>query len=194
MRTYVRRAGDRRPTDYGFKVYVPWWIDPHWFLTGSSIEKKVMAELVRRGVYFIYRNQSNTLGGFVDPTWEADFYLPHHRIWIEIQGSYFHSLPGQIERDAFRYAAIEAAGWKPVFLWEFDIETRLHDLLDEIGVFYQVNPQKEAVARERYGTTDNLPFKVGKLDDQLKGLRASNSKRRRPVQLGVRHKDGRNPK
>jgi very-short-patch-repair endonuclease len=188
MRSYLRRPGDRRPQDVrNFRVYAPWWIDPNWYLTGSSIEKKVMAELQRRGVYFIYRNQSNSLGGFVDPTWEADFLLPHHKIWIEVQGSYFHSLPGQIEKDSLRFAAIEMAGWKPIALWEFDIETRLHDLLDEIGVFYQVDLKKEADARKKYGVTDET-FKVGKRDDQLKGLRASLAKRRKPDQLIYRRR------
>lgn len=201
-RFFIR--SERTPrSERKFKVYAPWWIDPYFNIPGSSIEKMVLAELARRGVYFIFRSQRNDLGGFVDPTWEADFLLPHHKIWIEIQGSYFHSLPGQLEKDSLRYAAIEMAGWKPHFLWEFDIRSRLIDLLDEIGVFYQVDQSREGAAFERYQASKiyeamaypGSRFSIGTdLTDQLKGLRQALAKRTKPPQLGVKRKYKRRPK
>lgn len=201
-RFFIR--SQRKPLpERSFRVYAPWWVDPYLDIPGTSIEKMVLAELVRRGVYFIFRAQRNDLGGFVDPTWEADFLLPQHKIWIEIQGSYFHSLPGQIEKDSWRYAAIEMAGWKPVFLWEFDIRTRLIDLLDQIGVFYQVSATREQEARSTYGASAVYEamlhregkFSVGRdLVDQLVGLRSALSKRAKPVQLAVRRRTRRRPK
>jgi very-short-patch-repair endonuclease len=199
---YIR--SERSPRDSRrFKVYAPWWVDPYINIPGSSIEKMVLAELSRRGVFFIFRAQKNDIGGLVDPNWEADFLLPQHKIWIEVQGSYWHSLPGQIENDSLRYAAISMAGWKPHFLWEFDIRTRLIDLLDEIGVFYFVDPVKEAAARQLYQASTvyeamNYPgsrFSIGlDLTDQLTGLRSSNSKRTKPPQLTVRRRSRRRPK
>lgn len=191
-RKYIRHER-KRDEERNFKVYSPWWVDPYWFLTGSSIEKMVMAELARRGIYFIYRNQKNDLGGFVDPTWEADFYIPQHRIWIEVQGSHWHSLPGQIEQDSLRWAAIKAAGWTPLFWWEFDIRARLQELMDAVPEFYMAKLAVEAAARKKYGTSTmgktKLRFKVGSLTDQLVGLRASLSSRARPSDdLVVRHK------
>jgi very-short-patch-repair endonuclease len=180
-RTFIRNERKRDETrDY--KVYAPWWVDPYWFILGSSIEKMVMAELARRGIYFIYRNQTNDLGGFVDPTWEADFFLPQHKIWIEVQGSYFHSLPGAIEADSLRYAAIKMAGWTPLFWWEFDIRNRLSDLMNETPELYTVTTSKEDSAREKYGTEDvpKLRFKVGSLSDQLVGLRKALAGRATP--------------
>lgn len=178
------------------KVYMPWWVDPYWWIKGTSIEKMVMAELARRGVFFIYRSQTNDLGGFVEPDWEADFLLPHHKIWIEVQGSYFHSLPGQIETDALRAAAIEMAGWTPLFLWEYDIRTRLNDILDEVGVFYQVDRAVERAARDKYGRIPQAPFQLGShdLSDQLVGLRKALANRTRPPQLKVRRQRRRRPK
>lgn len=182
-----------------FKVYSPWWVDPYWFLTGSSIEKMVMAELDRRGIYFIYRAQTNELGGFVDPSWEADFLVPHHRIWIEVQGEYWHSLPGQIETDALRAASIEAAGWRPLFWWEGDIRTRLHELMDAVPEFYIANQEAELAARQANGYTTlangiKLNFQVGSLSDQLVGLRKALSNRTQPPELRVRRKTSRRPK
>lgn len=192
-RFYLR--SERVPKEQrNFKVYSPWWVDPNWWVKGSVPEKMVMAELERRGVFFIFQSQTNDLGGFVDPTWEADFLLPQHRIWIEIQGSYFHSLPGQMEKDSLRYAAIEMAGWKPHFLWEFDIRTRLIDLLDEIGVFYTVNRAAEAAARAKYGKAYGSVIYPGKdfgvgspLElDHLAGLRKALSNRTKPPQFAFR--------
>lgn len=194
-RFFIR--SQRQPKDERkFKVYTPWFIDPYWFINGTSIEKMVMAELVRRNIYFIFRSQSNTIGGFVDPTWEADFLLPHHKIWIEVQGSYFHSLPGQIEYDSVRYAALEMAGWTPVFLWEFDIRTRIIDLFDEYPALRAARIEAERTARDRYGTSLDLPFLLGDpdLSDQLVGLRASNAKRTKPPQYITRRRKRRRPK
>lgn len=201
-RLFIRSERVRRP-ERRFKIYAPWWVDPFLDIPGSSIEKMVLAELVRRGVYFIFRSQRNDLGGFVEPDWEADFLLPQHKIWIEVQGSYFHSLSGQIEADSLRYAAIEMAGWKPVFLWEFDIRTRLIDLLDEVGVFYQVQRGAEADAFERFKASDvydamayrDSKFSIGRdLSDQLTGLRAALSKRTKQSPLAVRRATRRRPK
>jgi very-short-patch-repair endonuclease len=188
---------DRQPrASRKFKVYTnPEWNDPFWFILGaSSIEKMVMAELFRRGVYFQHRVQSNTLGGFVDPTWEADFLLPQYQIWIEVQGSYFHSLPGQIEADAYRFAAIEMAGWRPIFLWEFDIRTRLHDILDEIPELYMVNALQQQQAAALYGVTSGLSFYEGGVIDQLAGLRQALSNRTKPPQYRSRRATRRRPK
>lgn len=194
-RIYIRSERVRRD-ERRFAVRSPWWLDPFWFLVGSSIEKMVMAELVRRQIFFIYRPQRNDLGGFVDPTWEADLLLPHHKIWIEVQGGYFHSLPGAIERDSLRYAAIEQAGWKPVFLWEFDIRTRIVDLLDETPELRVARAEHEAAARATYGTSRGLPFQLGAPDlaDQLAGLRKALANRRKPPMLKVRRVRRRRPK
>lgn len=194
-----RQAGQQRK----FKVYAPWWVDPYYDIPGSEIEKMVLADLARRGVFFIFRAQTNDIGGFVQPDWEADFLLPQHKIWIEVQGSYFHSLPGQIEADSLRYASLEMEGWKPVFLWEFDIRNRLHDLLNEIGVFYQVSPAVERTAMANFAVNDvyqsvrydSQNFAVGReLTDQLRGLRKALSNRSKPPQLQVKRRVRRRPK
>lgn len=185
MRTFVRH-GRKVREERKFKVYKPWVVDPYWFMLGTSIEKMVMSELVRRGVWFEFRPQDNKLGGFVDPTWEADFAVPQYKIWIEIQGAYFHTLPGQVKADAIRYAAIEDAGWRPLFWWEWDIRERLNELMDAVPEFYFVDPS-EQVGR----TNKGLPFWSGAEIDQLKGLRSALAARAKPDQLVRRRRDGR---
>jgi hypothetical protein len=219
--TYVRRPEDRSPKEKGWdtRVPVPRWIDPFPSIQGSSIEKMVMAEFVRRGIYFEHTPQSNSLGGMVDKSWEADFLLPQYHIWVEIQGAYFHTLPGAPERDAMRFAVIEAAGWKPIAWWEDDIRTRLIEIMDKVPEFYRPNlalnnkpqwrktpglpfweggmPQtvwdpKTASYRVIQKTGDDLP---GSGVDHLAGLRKALSQRARPPQnLVVRRRTKRKPK
>jgi very-short-patch-repair endonuclease len=172
MRTFVRHERSVKD-ERRWRVIQPKFYDPYWFLNGSVPEHMVMAELARRGIFFEYRAQNNKIGGAVDPTWEADITVPQYKIWIEVQGAYFHTLPGQLRADSLRYAAIKMAGWRPLFYWEWDIHSRLKDLLDETPEFYRVDPS------ENKGKGDlGLPFKVGSNTDQLKGLRQANANRR----------------
>lgn len=220
--TYVRRPEDRKPKEYGWdqRVYVPKWIDPYPWIQGSSIEKMVMAELVRRGIYFEHTPQRNSLGGYVDPTWEPDFLLPQYHIWIEIQGAYFHTLPGAVERDSLRFAIIEAAGWKPIYWWEDDIRTRLFDIMNAVPELYR--PDVVVNRTSTWRRTPGLPFWEGGLAtnyvwnpktkqydpvkktggdlpgsglDHLAGLRRALSNRARPPQhLKVKRRTKRRPK
>lgn len=192
-RTYIRRPGERVKGDQRTRVPVPTWVDPYFWIQGSSIEKMVMAELVRRGIYFEHTPQTNPLpwsswmfsDGQNPRKWEPDFLIPQYKIWLEIQGSYFHTLPGQIETDALRFAYIESVGWKPLAWWEEDIRTRLHDLFDAVPQFYRVNATKEERAHRRR-ETPGLPFYEGGTGiDHLAGLRTALRKRGRPPQ-GIR--------
>lgn len=204
-RTYVRRPGVRRPrlTASSSHVYVPRWVDPYVWIQGSSIEKMVMAELVRRGIYFEHTPQTNSLPwqdwmfiGQNPRKWEADFLIPQYRIWIEIQGAYFHTLPGQVETDALRFAYISSIGWRPIAWWEDDIRTRLQDLFNAVPEFYQINRALEEKVQRSSRTTEGLPFYEGGTGiDHLAGLRQALRNRGRPPQLGPkRYRSQRNPK
>ena len=192
-RTFVRRAGERvRREERRQKVYVPWWKNPFWFIVGASEpELMVMAELTRRGIYFEHVPQTNPLP-WADwqlkegtRNWEPDILVPQYRIWIEVQGSYFHTLPGAVEQDALRFAYIESVGWRPIFWWEEDIRYRLQDLMNSVPEFYQVDRAFEASVMARSRRTDGLPFyEGGEGVDHLAGLRAALRNRTRPPQLG----------
>jgi hypothetical protein len=194
-RTYIRRNGERVPSDFRTRVRVPRWVDPYFFIQGSSIEKMVMAELVRRGIYFEHTPQTNNLpwaAWMIEPRkdprqWEADFLIPQYKIWIEIQGSYFHTLPGQVETDALRFAYIESVGWKPIAWWEDDIRTRLPELFDAVPEFYEINRNLEDRLQATRRRSDGLPFyEGGDGIDHLAGLRKALSNRGRPPQNYVK--------
>lgn len=162
------------------RAWKPKWHDPYPWVQGSVPEKMVMAELVRRGIWFEHTPQRNSLGGIVDPTWEPDFLFPQYKIWLEVQGAYFHSKPQAIQSDAWRFAAIESVGWRPIGWWDFDIENRLVDLMDAVPEFYRVAPVVNRNHRTNYG----LPFWEGALSiDHLAGLRKANAQRGKPRPL-----------
>lgn len=192
-RTYIRRPGVRvrqeRPRSTRF--YVPHWVDPISWIQGSSIEKMVMAEFIRRGIYFEHTPQTNPLPwldwmfiGQNPEKWEADFLLPQYKIWVEVQGAYFHTLPGQVETDALRFTYIQLAGWRPIFWWEDDIRVRLNDLMNMVPEFYNVNRAYESRVQSSYRTSFGLPFYEGGTGiDHLAGLRAALRNRGRPPQF-----------
>jgi hypothetical protein len=190
-RTYIRRQGERVKGDNRQRFYVPHWVDPYYWVQGSSIEKMVMAELIRRNIYFEHTPQTNTLPWFPwmlqekhTDKWEPDFLLPQYKIWIEIQGAYFHTLPGQVETDALRFAYIEAVGWRPIAWWEDDIRTRLIDLFQAVPEFYRIDTDLEQKYQQSHRRTPGLGsgFEGGDGVDHLKGLRTALSNRGRPPQ------------
>ena len=146
-RTYFRGPGQRVVDESpgSFRYYQPQFYDPYFFIQGSVPEKMVMKELVRRGIYFEHTPQTNDINwGYLkevassDPSkWEADFLFPQFKIWLEVQGAYFHTLPGVPEKEALRFAVIEAAGWRPLYWWDYDIEARLPELMDSVPEFYR---------------------------------------------------------
>lgn len=162
------------------RAWKPKWYDPFPWIQGSVPEKMVMAELARRGIYFEHTPPTNPLPPPVDRNWEPDFLLPQYKIWIEVQGAYFHSKPAAIQSDAWRFAAIESVGWRPLFWWDYDIETRLVDLMNEVPEFYVVNRTLNQGYRKNYG----LPFWEGNLEmDHLAGLRKALAQRAKPRPL-----------
>lgn len=193
-RSYIRRPGDRRPLPAEgrrIRYFKPQFYDPYFFVQGSVPEKMVMTELVRRGIYFEHTPQQNPINwGFLkdiatsDPTnWEADFLFPQYRIWLEVQGAYFHTLPGVPEKEALRFALIEAAGWRPIYWWDYDIEVRLPELMDAVPEFFR----PKAKDQKGFRTNRGLPFYEGGFGiDHLKGLRAANSARARTPQYQSR--------
>ncbi|MDT8434666.1 MAG: DUF559 domain-containing protein [Anaerosomatales bacterium] len=99
-------------------------------MLGTKPEKMVLAELVKRRVPFHFQYAASNIAPHLD--YRLDFYIPSTKMDLEINGEYWHTTPGAIDRDAFRYATLEMLGVKVVVLWENDILTRLFALLEEV--------------------------------------------------------------
>lgn len=81
----------------------------------TSIEKALNNALQSAAIVSI---QEYPVSGF-----SIDLALPEHKIAIEVDGSYWHSLPEAIARDARKDAALKAAGWTVLRFSETAINT-----------------------------------------------------------------------
>ena len=188
-RSYVRRDGERVRQDEQRRISVPtpYWVDPYWFINGSEPEKMVMTELVKRGYLFPACASEERSGWVRGPDVGGGLPVSQFRYWMEINGVYFHTKPGQLEADALRYAKIEAAGYKVLVWWDYDIlapnlqDARTYPAPSFIGLIQR----RISLSVVR---TLNLPFFDGGLQvDHLKGLRKALSGRARTPQYSIRY-------
>jgi G:T-mismatch repair DNA endonuclease (very short patch repair protein) len=54
--------------------------------------------------------------------YRPDFMLPDYKILIEVYGSYWHMVPGQIKSDRLKEAIYMMDGWKVCIWWDWEIE------------------------------------------------------------------------
>lgn len=127
IKTSVRADRSRR-----YKIYrLGEWLDPFPNILGTRPEKIVYSVFTQLGIPFAYQNWFNAnLPEYGFQEWfRPDFIIPSGKIIVEVQGYYWHSKPDQIESDAFKYAIYETMGYKVITWWDFDIETRIWDLI-----------------------------------------------------------------
>lgn len=149
------------------------WVDPFPYIHGTKPEKMVYQALVERGIRFYFLNEFTYTIPEIDfaKEYQSDFILPDHKIIIEVQGSYWHSKPEAIEADAFKFAVYQQTGWRPLAWWDFDIESRLHELFAEDPVLrgFSVLPKNTA-------STELAPVSRKK-QDTSQGIRTMNYRR-----------------
>lgn len=161
--------------------------DPFPFIHGTLPEKMVYAELSKRGFRFYFLNDLR----FEIPDLElvkefqADFMLPDQRIIIEVNGAFWHTKPGTIEADAFKYSMYEIAGYKVLAWWDFDILYNLNKLFND-------EPLLRGTYIHSSASGELTPIKRTKIDTS-KGIRTLNRKRgerlsykRKTVKMKVR--------
>lgn len=165
----------RRNTDRHYLRRVFNWVDPFPEVHGTLPEKMVYAELTRLGIPFLFLNDLRfripEIG--LDKYYQADFVIPSIKLIIEVQGAYWHSKPKTVQSDAFKFAVYETLGWKVLAWWDYDIVSRLHDL---------VLASPELLSLRKPGTTrfdsTELPVQRRTKVDTSKGIRTLNMRRR----------------
>lgn len=91
----------------------------------SATEARVHLELERRKVpftwrYFDAKDQAPHLT-YLMPDFAPEFTLKEYKAVVIVQGGYFSTIPGVIDRVALAQALLEADGWKVAILFEADI-------------------------------------------------------------------------
>jgi G:T-mismatch repair DNA endonuclease (very short patch repair protein) len=159
-----KRAGERQ-----WRIHDVLWQDPVPWVWGSLPEKLVFAWLWQKGVPFRFQdNFPDCPDTLTVEDFRPDFVLPQFKVIIEVQGEYWHSMPEQAEKDAYKFAVYEYMGWKCYWMWETEILTDLATLMSTVT--------------ELNGYT-GIPGTgwtwVNQIDD-LKALRTTNSNSRIP--------------
>jgi very-short-patch-repair endonuclease len=154
------------------RVRKPHFIDPFPWVHGTLPEKMVYAELSRRGIPFLFLNDIRFRISEIDfdKTYQADFVLPEHKIIIEVNGAYFHSMEKTIQADAFKYAVYEMSGYTILPWWDYDIYDHLPLLFAENAVLGGYTPSNDRGSSE-------LAVISRVKQDTSQGIRTLNRKR-----------------
>lgn len=89
---------------------------------GTRLEALIWQELARRQVPFYYKYPWGSVP-FLDTSFYLDFYLPDYRIVIEVQGTYWASLPWQMQKDALKRAVLSALGYQVYVFYDTMLQT-----------------------------------------------------------------------
>lgn len=96
----------------------------------SKIEKVLAGELKRRGFSFetqYYIQSGNPKG------WWIDIAFPAHRLAIEVDGDYWHSLPGIKDKDRRKDTDLRGRGWTILRFTESEIKKNVSGCADIIA-------------------------------------------------------------
>ena len=152
------------------------WVDAFPEIHGTAPEKMVYQALTTLGIPFYFLNDIEFALPEIEffKKYQADFIIPSIKMIIEVQGAYWHSKPAAIESDAFKMAVYESFGYKAVAWWDYDITTRLDQLISS-------EPSLLAIAsnppRVQYGkSTELTPMARTKIDTS-KGIRTMNARK-----------------
>lgn len=153
----------------GYKGY----IDHYFGILGTAPEKMVYAELSARRIPFWFQNEIT----FSIPElklvkdYRPDFAIPTLKVIIEVQGSYWHSKPEQVESDAYKAAVYSSLGWTVLLWWDYDIELRLQEL-------FALEPKFASYPRGQ-DNTKSMETSNGRkvIRDDTKGIKTLNYRR-----------------
>lgn len=108
------------------RLHKPVWIDPFPWIQGTSIEKRIIAELVRRRIYFKFQfdipQEEQAASGVVQPNgFHPDFIIPEYRVILDPFSDFHHTRAHALQRDQVKRFIYAAAGYHAYFPWHTEI-------------------------------------------------------------------------
>lgn len=121
----VRRK--RRKDGVKFRLIASRWTDPYPDIPGTVPEKMIFAELVLRGIYFIFQGEFPKRDVAVqvtadDPGFKPDFIVPEWKVIFDPFGDYHHSTEEGRIRDTRKMIFYEATDYEFLHPWSSDVE------------------------------------------------------------------------
>ena len=129
----VRIRNRRGGASWAVDTPPPTFFDRYPDIAGTVPEKIILNLLAERQISFFF----NVPFGDIPFTtqrenFRPDFILPDYRIIIDVNGYYWHGLPGHYEHDYTRSALLEASGYTVYQLLDIEIVARPYNILDDI--------------------------------------------------------------
>lgn len=109
---------------------LPEFLNPFSYM--SSDDARVTLELYNRNVPFSYRYFDGVAPSLqkLIPDFAPEFTLSDYKTVIMVQGSFWGTLTGVLDKTALAKALLEHDGWKVIILFEADILHNLKETLD----------------------------------------------------------------
>ena len=180
------------------RAYAPHWHDPYPWIPGTVPEKMVFAELMGRRIEFVFQAlgfpPKGTPGftgthlavnlGAIRP----DTLIPSIKAAVEIQGTYFHTVPEQEKHDQQKAMEYHAWGWHVYWIWDLDILANPRKSVDQCRELYG-GPRLGLLLPKAKDGTESHP---GATTADANAVAIANQKRarRQSLELRVRHKRG----
>lgn len=123
----------------------------------SATEARVHLELERRQVPFTWRFFDGDLAphlAMLMPSYAPEFTLKEYRTVIIVQGGYFSTIPGVLDKVALATVLLEADGWTVVVLFEQDILRDIRGTLTQALPWMRDPPIKGDPRNPPLGTPD----------------------------------------
>ena len=183
----VRRS--RRITK--FRLKKPQWIDPYPWIPGTRPEKRILAALIQRRIYFIFQGdfpiEDRYVSGLLQiRNFKPDFIIPEYKVILDPFSEFHHSLPEAIKADAWKSVYYQSKGYEFVHSWSNDVEKFGGDwaVMQSARLRgaprFPLNPEEQAYKnRIGYHLGPNLGLGAT-------SVAAANRKRKRPKSLGLR--------
>lgn len=137
-----RRRRRRRLTKW--RLHKTQWIDPYPWIPGTEPEKRIFAELIKRGLYFVFQDtleewKLGITAGAQVPSFVPDFVLPQYRVILDPFGDYHHTLPDSVERDIRKAEEYAVLGYRFYHPWASEVEkhgaAHFLNLVPEVRVY-----------------------------------------------------------
>jgi len=123
----VRRK--RRPEPAKFRLHKAEWVDPFPLALGTSPEKRIFAELVRRRIYFIFQGDWPVADRNISVLAQArffkpDFIVPEWKVIYDPFSEFHHTQPDALKSDFYKQQDYEGKGYEFVHSWSLDVDEK----------------------------------------------------------------------
>lgn len=92
----------------------------------TKIELKVQAELDRKGIVYVHPYNAEGIAC-------VDFYIPEHKLIIQCDGDYWHSIKVNKGKDIAQDTALGFLGYKVYRFWEHEINKSTKECIDRVS-------------------------------------------------------------